>query len=77
MRALICLLFLTGCGSTGPLQKVETVVAVSCVRTVPAKPNLPVVPKAGIYEQSKQLIVRDRMHHDYERELEAVIEGCK
>lgn len=76
MRVLVCLL-LTGCCSTAPLQKVETAIAVSCVKTVPARPNLPVVPKAGIFEQAKALIVRDKMHQDYERELEAVIEGCK
>lgn len=77
MRYLLICLALAGCGSTGPSQKVDYAIAVSCVKTVPAKPNLPAVPKQGIYDQAKSLIVRDRMHQDYERELEAVIEGCK
>lgn len=70
--------FLAGCATVpGPVQKVEVPVAVSCVKTVPAKPALPAVPKTGIFDQAKALIVRDKIRKNYEAELEAVIAACR
>ena len=66
---------LSGCASS--LQKVETVIPVSCVKTVPARPNLPAVPQQGIFSQAQALIVRDRLRQDYEGELEAIVEACR
>lgn len=77
MKRLFICLALAGCASTGPLQKIESLVPTSCIRAVPAMPPLPSVPASGIFEQVKVLLAQIRILRDHVAELDAVIDACK
>jgi hypothetical protein len=73
--------FLVGCAGVpaAPPPTIQTVrvpIAVACVKSRPAAPILPAVPKAGIFDQAKALVARDKIRASYEGELNAVIDAC-
>jgi hypothetical protein len=72
---LLSLLLLTGCPAT--LQKVFVPVPVSCIKTVPVRPDYPAIPLEGIFEQVRALLIEREKRIGYEGELEAVVEGCR
>lgn len=72
---LSCTFLLTGCLAT--LQKIFVPIPISCVKSVPARPDYPAIPPDGIFEQVRSLLVEREKRIGYEGELEAVVEGCK
>lgn len=72
---VLCTFLLTGCLAS--LQKVFVPVPVSCIKTVPVRPEYTVIPPYGIFEQVRSLLIEREQRIGYEGELEAVVEGCK
>lgn len=77
MKYLSLLLLVTGCATTPAIQRVEIPISISCVKEIPSKPSLPMVPEKGIFDQAKTLIARDKLRELYENELLVIIKACQ